>query len=183
MQYPVGVRIISTPCTGMLEIEHIHLEAFEKGIDSVLVIGCLEGGCYFVEDNLRARKRTDRIRLLLEEIGVGSERLLITSRTQWLRPLCSIYRKPSIQGAGSQSVQDARTEKKCKRIRCLTKIYCGTEKHYLPVAALAWRYVWRAENARSGRGDCMLSRFGDAHQHDINGFSRICTDAQIRENL
>jgi F420-non-reducing hydrogenase iron-sulfur subunit len=74
MQYPAGVRIIPTPCTGKLEMEHI-LEAFEKGIDGVLVVGCLEGGCHFVEGNLRARKRTDRIRAMLEEIGVGSERL------------------------------------------------------------------------------------------------------------
>jgi F420-non-reducing hydrogenase iron-sulfur subunit len=74
MQYPAGVRIISTPCTGKIEMEHI-LEAFEKGIDGVLVVGCLEGGCHFVEGNLRARKRTDRIRALLDEIGVGSERL------------------------------------------------------------------------------------------------------------
>jgi F420-non-reducing hydrogenase iron-sulfur subunit len=74
MQYPAGVRIISTPCTGKLEMEHI-LAAFEKGIDGVLVVGCLEGGCHFVEGNLRARKRTDRIRSMLEEIGIGSERL------------------------------------------------------------------------------------------------------------
>jgi F420-non-reducing hydrogenase iron-sulfur subunit len=74
LQYPAGVRIISTPCTGKLEMEHI-LEAFEKGIDGVLVVGCLEGGCHFVEGNLRARKRTDRIRAMIEEIGVGGERL------------------------------------------------------------------------------------------------------------
>jgi F420-non-reducing hydrogenase iron-sulfur subunit len=74
MQYPAGVRIISTPCTGKLEMEHI-LEAFEKGVDGILVVGCLEGGCHFVEGNLRARKRTDRIRSILDEIGLGSERL------------------------------------------------------------------------------------------------------------
>jgi len=48
MQYPVNVRIIHTPCTGKLEMEHI-LEAFEKGIDGILVAGCLEGGCHFLE--------------------------------------------------------------------------------------------------------------------------------------
>ena len=74
IQYPSGVRIISTPCTGKLEMEHL-LEAFEKGIDGILIVGCLEGGCHFVEGNLRARKRTDRIRSILEEIGLGSERL------------------------------------------------------------------------------------------------------------
>jgi F420-non-reducing hydrogenase iron-sulfur subunit len=74
MQYPAGVRIISTPCTGQLEMEHI-LDAFEKGIDGVLIVGCLEGGCHFGEGNLRARKRSDRVRSILEEIGVGAERL------------------------------------------------------------------------------------------------------------
>jgi len=74
LQYPAGVRIIPTPCTGKLEMEHI-LEAFEKGVDGILIAGCLEGGCHFVEGNLRARKRTDRIRSILEEIGLGSERL------------------------------------------------------------------------------------------------------------
>jgi F420-non-reducing hydrogenase iron-sulfur subunit len=74
MQYPAGVRIISTPCTGKLEMEHI-LEAFEKGIDGILIVGCLEGGCHFVEGNLRARKRADRIRSILDEIGLGGERL------------------------------------------------------------------------------------------------------------
>jgi coenzyme F420-reducing hydrogenase delta subunit len=74
MQYPAGVRIIHTPCTGNLEMEHI-LEAFEKGADGVLVVGCLEGGCHFVEGNLRARRRVDRIRSTLEEIGLGGDRL------------------------------------------------------------------------------------------------------------
>jgi F420-non-reducing hydrogenase iron-sulfur subunit len=74
LQYPAGVRIIPAPCTGKIEMEHI-LEAFEKGIDGVLLVGCLEGGCHFVEGNLRARKRADRIGELLDEIGLGSGRL------------------------------------------------------------------------------------------------------------
>jgi F420-non-reducing hydrogenase iron-sulfur subunit len=74
LQYPAGVRIISTPCTGKLELEHL-LDAFEKGIDGILIVGCLEGDCHFVEGNLRARKRTDRIRSILDEIGLGAERL------------------------------------------------------------------------------------------------------------
>jgi F420-non-reducing hydrogenase iron-sulfur subunit len=74
MQYPANVRIIHAPCTGKIEMEHI-LEAFLKGIDGILVAGCLEGGCHFLEGNLRARKRTNRIREMLAEIGVGEERL------------------------------------------------------------------------------------------------------------
>jgi coenzyme F420-reducing hydrogenase delta subunit len=55
-------------------MEHI-LESFEKGVDGILVVGCLEGGCHFVEGNLRARKRTERVGSILDEIGIGSERL------------------------------------------------------------------------------------------------------------
>jgi coenzyme F420-reducing hydrogenase delta subunit len=85
MQYPANVRIIHAPCTGKIEMEHI-LEAFVKGIDGILVAGCLEGGCHFLEGNLRARKRTDRIREMLEEIGVGGERLKMVSLSAAMAP-------------------------------------------------------------------------------------------------
>jgi len=74
LQYPTGVRIIYSPCTGKIEMEYV-LEAFEKGVDGVLVVGCLEGGCHFLEGNLRARRRTDRVSEILDEIGLGRERL------------------------------------------------------------------------------------------------------------
>jgi coenzyme F420-reducing hydrogenase delta subunit len=85
MQYPVNVRIIHTPCTGKIEMEHI-LDAFEKGIDGVLVAGCLEGGCHFLEGNLRARRRTGRIREILDEIGVGAERLKMVNFSAAMAP-------------------------------------------------------------------------------------------------
>lgn len=74
IQYPTKVRIIPAPCTGKIEMEHI-LEAFEKGVDGILIVGCLEGGCHFLEGNLRARKRAERISEVLSEIGLGGERL------------------------------------------------------------------------------------------------------------
>ena len=74
MQYPTNVRVVHVPCTGKIALEHI-LEAFEKGIDGVLVAGCLEGGCHFLEGNLRARRRTDHLRDMLDKIGVGRDRL------------------------------------------------------------------------------------------------------------
>jgi coenzyme F420-reducing hydrogenase delta subunit len=85
MQYPPNVRIIHTPCTGNIEMEHI-LEAFVKGIDGILVAGCLEGGCHFLEGNLRARRRTDRIREMLDEIGVGGERLKMVNLSAAMAP-------------------------------------------------------------------------------------------------
>jgi len=74
LQYPSGVRIIRTPCTGRLEIE-FYMRAFENGADGVLVAGCLEGGCHFIDGNLFAKKRVNSIRTILEEIGIEKERL------------------------------------------------------------------------------------------------------------
>src|SRR5512136_924953 len=56
MQYPANVRVVHVPCSGKVEVQQI-LAAFERGIDGVLVAGCLEGGCHFVEGNLRAKRR------------------------------------------------------------------------------------------------------------------------------
>ena len=85
MQYPANVRVIHTPCTGKIEMEHI-LDAFEKGIDGVLVAGCLEGCCHFLEGNLRARKHIDRIREILDEIGVGAGRLKMVNFSAAMAP-------------------------------------------------------------------------------------------------
>lgn len=74
MQYPVNVRIVRLPCSGKVEVQQI-LAAFERGIDGVLVAGCLEGGCHFVEGNLRAKRRIESARRILDEIGLGGERL------------------------------------------------------------------------------------------------------------
>jgi F420-non-reducing hydrogenase iron-sulfur subunit len=85
MQYPPNVRIIHSPCTGKIEMEHL-LAAFEKGVDGILIVGCLEGGCHFQEGNLRARKRSDRIRQMLDEIGVGRDRLIMVNLSAAMAP-------------------------------------------------------------------------------------------------
>ena len=74
LQYPPNIRIIMTPCTGKIEVEYF-LRAFENGADGVLVAGCEEGSCHFMEGNLVARRRVDYARGLLAEIGLQSERL------------------------------------------------------------------------------------------------------------
>jgi F420-non-reducing hydrogenase iron-sulfur subunit len=74
LQYPAGIRVLRFPCTGKIEENHI-LAAFEKGVDGVMVAGCLEGGCHFLEGNLRARRRVERVKGLLDEIGVDGRRL------------------------------------------------------------------------------------------------------------
>jgi len=74
LQYPSGIRIIRTPCTGRLEVEY-YMRAIENGADGVLIAGCLEGGCHYIEGNLFARKRVTATRNMLEECGIDKERL------------------------------------------------------------------------------------------------------------
>ena len=74
IQYPPNVRIIKTPCTGRLEARFL-MRAFEKGADGVLVAGCLEGGCHFIEGNLFAKKRVNYTRNMLAELGLEEDRL------------------------------------------------------------------------------------------------------------
>jgi F420-non-reducing hydrogenase iron-sulfur subunit len=74
LQYPSNVRVLRLPCTGKIEVNYI-LTAFERGVDGVIVAGCLEGGCHFLEGNLRARKRVERAKIILAEIGLEPERL------------------------------------------------------------------------------------------------------------
>ncbi len=74
LQYPGNVRVLRLPCTGKLEVNYL-LAAFERGVDGVIVAGCLEGGCHFLEGNLRARRRVERAREFLAEIGLEPERL------------------------------------------------------------------------------------------------------------
>ena len=74
LQYPGNVRVLRLPCTGKTEINYI-LAAFERGVDGVIVAGCLEGGCHFLEGNLRAKRRVQRAKQLMGEIGLEPERL------------------------------------------------------------------------------------------------------------
>jgi F420-non-reducing hydrogenase iron-sulfur subunit len=74
LQYPPEVRIIMVPCTGKVDILYL-LQAFEAGADAVFVSGCHAGDCHYVNGNLYARKRVERMKGILKEVGLEPERL------------------------------------------------------------------------------------------------------------
>ena len=73
-QYPESLRIIKLPCTGKVDVLHV-LRAFEDGADAVFVAGCLEGDCHFLAGNLNAKRRVKYAKKLLDQLGLGSERI------------------------------------------------------------------------------------------------------------
>jgi len=62
------------PCTGRID-EALLLKAFENGADGVMVVGCLEGDCHYVNGNIRARARVERVYGILETINIGPDRI------------------------------------------------------------------------------------------------------------
>ena len=67
------------------------MKALENGVDGVLVAGCLEGGCHFIEGNLCAKRRINYIREMLEEVGLEKERLrMVNVSAAMARPLADI---------------------------------------------------------------------------------------------
>lgn len=74
LRYPANIKIIRIPCTGKIDILYL-LRAFEKGADGVFVAGCLEGQCHYLTGNIRAKKRVEYTKKILDEIGIGGERL------------------------------------------------------------------------------------------------------------
>jgi len=74
LQYPPSIRMVELPCSGKIDARVI-MEAFEKGADGVYVAGCLEGDCHFLKGNIRARRRVAYVKKLLDEIGIGGNRL------------------------------------------------------------------------------------------------------------
>jgi len=66
--------VVRLPCTGRVDVLLI-LHAFENGADGVYVAGCMEGECHFLRGNLRARRRVEYVKGLLDEVGLGRERV------------------------------------------------------------------------------------------------------------
>jgi coenzyme F420-reducing hydrogenase delta subunit len=74
MEYPPNVKIIRVPCTGKVDSLYL-LRALESGVDGVYVAGCMEGDCHFLKGNIRARKRVEYVKRILESIGIDPERV------------------------------------------------------------------------------------------------------------
>jgi len=46
VRYPVNVRVMKVPCTGILQVQQL-LEAFKAGAQGVMVVGCKSDSCHY----------------------------------------------------------------------------------------------------------------------------------------
>ena len=68
--------VISLPCSGKVDLLYL-LKAFETGADGLVMVTCAKKECHYLEGNLRAPKRIEQANALLEEAGMGKDRLAL----------------------------------------------------------------------------------------------------------
>ena len=73
-EYGKNIRLFPIPCSGRLEPIHL-LKALEEFADMAYVITCPEGECRYFEGNRRAKKRVERTRVIITDIGLEPERV------------------------------------------------------------------------------------------------------------
>ena len=64
------------PCSSKVEPSYL-LKIIADGADGVLVVACPEGRCRFMVGNVRAEKRINYVRTLLDNAKMGAERLTL----------------------------------------------------------------------------------------------------------
>ena len=74
--WPFPVHEVLVPCAGRLQPEHV-LKAFESGADVVCAVACREDNCHYLEGSGRCARRVEYLRGILDEVGLGGERLLL----------------------------------------------------------------------------------------------------------
>jgi F420-non-reducing hydrogenase iron-sulfur subunit len=80
-KYGSSVRFFPIPCSGRLDPIHL-LRALEEFADAAYVIGCPEGACRYFEGNVRARKRVERTKDTIAQIGLERERVGMVMNTK-----------------------------------------------------------------------------------------------------
>ena len=78
------IRFFPLPCSGRVEALHL-MRALEAGADKVYLVTCPVHACRYQEGNVRAGKRLELARKLIEEIGLEPERIELV-RSSWSGP-------------------------------------------------------------------------------------------------
>ena len=64
------------PCSSKVEPSYL-LKIIADGADGLLVVACPDGQCRFMVGNVRAEKRINYVRTLLDKAKMGAERLTL----------------------------------------------------------------------------------------------------------
>lgn len=70
------IQLVELPCVGRIDPRAI-LAAFEEGADGVFVAGCPTHECLNLTGSSRAQKRIERVKNILDDVGLGRDRLMM----------------------------------------------------------------------------------------------------------
>ncbi len=73
-KYGPSVRFFPVVCSGRMDMIHL-LKALEDFADAAYIVTCPEGACRYFEGNLRAKKRVEKAKSIIESIGLERERI------------------------------------------------------------------------------------------------------------
>ncbi|MBW1695922.1 MAG: hydrogenase iron-sulfur subunit [Deltaproteobacteria bacterium] len=76
LQYPANIKLARVMCLGRVDMRLV-LEAFRKGFDGVMLIGCHIGDCHYISGNKNAVLVVERLKNILHLLGIEPERLRI----------------------------------------------------------------------------------------------------------
>jgi len=71
---PKRVQVVHLICLGRLSLGHI-LQAFERGADSVILLGCEPDRCHYINGSLKAKEIFTAAQRLLAQLGLDPSRL------------------------------------------------------------------------------------------------------------
>jgi len=76
LHYPSTVKLIRVMCSGRVDPSHV-MQAFYKGADGVMVLGCHPGDCHYRDGNLNALRRFRLFEVMLEQFGIQRQRFVL----------------------------------------------------------------------------------------------------------
>jgi len=74
LEYSSNVKLIRVMCSGRVDPQFI-MDAFRKGADGVMILGCHPGDCHYRTGNIKAMRRFKLLERMLGQFGIDKRRM------------------------------------------------------------------------------------------------------------
>ncbi len=74
LDYSANVKLIRVMCSGRVDPQFV-MDAFRKGADGVMILGCHPGDCHYRSGNIKAMKRFKLLDKMLGQFGIDRRRM------------------------------------------------------------------------------------------------------------
>jgi F420-non-reducing hydrogenase iron-sulfur subunit len=76
LDYSADIKLIRMMCSGRVDPQFV-IDAFRKGADGVMVLGCHPGDCHYRSGNMNALKRFKIFEKMMDQLGIDGKRIKI----------------------------------------------------------------------------------------------------------